>query len=785
MKRKSKIPYEKNVFLVTMLLACVFIGCAFPTQNFENVSISNIESELTFQKIRCQSFMGGSVLYNPNNPSSGQLAVGVTVAVRLGYVEKEENGIDEFVYKNIEDKASYGYITVESISKNELSFRYFSFDNAGLEKTSNSFTIKAGESLDINSDGLDDLTYDYPLRKRPGFEKALWLTFLSNKESQNTSMFAVLPEQYARGVYPSGIMGINPYGKFIVNKYEVNSSNRAAIQGAMYGDYVLDSQKGEYQKIISRSSYRYARNIEEYELETMFNEEEMDFHFKLEDFDEYMTVDGLLNQLPITMLANCDITFSNIEKLNYILEQKDLLNEIAVTNNYSLELSEIQEVNSYLDTVSKEEVVKFNRYLLQGLYPEECPSLDLGNDSIVSIFPLLSVYIANPDSENIVEETENQRSVEKIGTANNYRDYLDKSKKIIDKFDDFYPIKNFYYDFPGWDKVFNASSQSSTSNTSTNNDEDLRGEIGSFDDLVTSLMEIPKTDIPGKVENNFKLKLGVMGHFSISFTNVEGGIYAGVFISGDTSLDMTKTLAKYPVDNFSKIEIYKNETLLNINLKAFEAPPITIGILSLKFSLCGGIEIPVSVTLNGTVTTNFYAGFTGFYAAGFDVGANFGLKWKTQKIFGIPIPYSVSFYCNPYAKGDFINETASYVGPVSKITTIPGVKLQSGTFELNIKPSVYLEPGITVANCIYGGLKIRYTKALGIGASFVIDDSQQLPKKLDLYKINQNIFDIDGVYGIRVKIPIINKQIERKGSIDIPFLNFGNPEKEIIKEIIF
>ena len=71
MKKKSKLSYEKNVFLGIILLACLFTSCAFPSQGFENVKISNIESELTFQKIRCQSFMGGSVLYNPNNPSSG------------------------------------------------------------------------------------------------------------------------------------------------------------------------------------------------------------------------------------------------------------------------------------------------------------------------------------------------------------------------------------------------------------------------------------------------------------------------------------------------------------------------------------------------------------------------------------------------------------------------------------------------------------------------------------------------------------------------------------------
>ena len=79
----------------------------------------------------------------------------------------------------------------------------------------------------------------------------------------NTTMFAVLPEQYSRGVYPSGILGVNPNGKFIVNKYEVNTTNRAAVLGIMYGDYVMDSAQGTYQRVISSTTYRKARAIDE------------------------------------------------------------------------------------------------------------------------------------------------------------------------------------------------------------------------------------------------------------------------------------------------------------------------------------------------------------------------------------------------------------------------------------------------------------------------------------------------------------------------------------------
>lgn len=122
---------------------------------------------------------------------------------------------------------------------------------------------------------------------------------------------------------------------------------------------------------------------------------------------------------------------------------------------------------------------------------------------------------------------------------------------------------------------------------------------------------------------------------------------------------------------------------------------------------------------------------------------------------------------------------------VSKITTIPRVKLQSGTFELNIKPSVYLEPGITVAKCIYGGLKIASYIELGGGARFDIDDSQQLPKKLDLY----SKFDV-GIqpaiaYGLKFTIPIINKKISITDTVDLDPISFIKEPENVFLSIKF
>jgi hypothetical protein len=59
-------------------------SCAFPFQSPQEAALQDISGKLGFNEISRQGFMGGSVLYNPDEPSSGQLATGAHVVVRLG-----------------------------------------------------------------------------------------------------------------------------------------------------------------------------------------------------------------------------------------------------------------------------------------------------------------------------------------------------------------------------------------------------------------------------------------------------------------------------------------------------------------------------------------------------------------------------------------------------------------------------------------------------------------------------------------------------------------------------
>lgn len=766
---KKKVRRLINLTSQLFFLVIILASCSFHFKNIPEIQITDIEEELTYSKISRNAFMGGCVLYNPDNPSIGQLANGIKIGVRLGHVNKNNISDNECTFTDSEEDAIYGYIAIDLITEKEIHFTYYSYSSDGLDIFQHSFIIQQGECIDINFDGFFDLKYSYPLIKRPSFENALYLSFLSNKETQNTSMFSIIPEQYYRGVYPNGIMGINPDGKFIVNKYEVNSINRAAVQGVVYGDYVLDSQTGEYQKIISNSSYKNARFIDDSELKTVVETEQCNYYFCTDEFNDYLTLEDLLFVLPKSLINSIDRDIPDIDKLNYILEFRNLLKEIALEDDLPMDEPEIIDLINSLEIETQENVVKFNRLLLESLYSNKCPKVDTSDNDIAAIFPLLSVIISNPENDNISEYTEIQRSAKTIGTANSYRDYIGQKEKIDKLYDSFYPINKISYDFPGWNnliKEIKTAKQKENGNAqSSKNDDKLNfiGETGTRDDILNILKTKPKTNIPGTITNSAILKLGVKGHFKISFSNVEGGIYAGVYISADTSLDMEKILAEYPVKNIPKLS-RSEEILLNIDLKFFDAPPITIGVVTLNFSLSGGLNIPAYLTLTGNITTSFYAGFTGFYAVGFDVGANFGIRTTSLKIWGITIKIPTGVYCYPYSKGTVINETASFVGPTSEITPL---KLQSGCMELCISPYIYIEPGITIANCLYGGLKIGPALDIGCGVKFNVDDLHELPTSIELYGILGGGLELRAVYGLDVGVKNTNFRIATKGEVEL------------------
>jgi hypothetical protein len=97
----------------------------------------------------------------------------------------------------------------------------------------------------------------------------------------NTTYFSVLPEQYDDKNYPSGLVGINPKGKWLVNRYKVTDgveingydpivandesiisdvplcvtaptgTRNPDIKSLVRGDYIINNYVGKYYSVMN------------------------------------------------------------------------------------------------------------------------------------------------------------------------------------------------------------------------------------------------------------------------------------------------------------------------------------------------------------------------------------------------------------------------------------------------------------------------------------------------------------------------------------------------------
>lgn len=449
--KKKKCDFAKkitSVVIIGIVSIVVFVSCSFPLQSGmgSNAQITDINERLTFSEISRQGFMGGSVLYNPDKPATGQLAKGVSVAIRLGYILRNDVTAEQAVFSDILEEAQFGKLYVTDIGKDVISFTVQLFNFKGEKLSSAAYRVNIDEQIDINNDGLPDIEYKKPLRKRVGFESAIYLTFLSSQETLNTSMFAVLPAQYSRGVYPSGIIGINPQDRMIVQKYEDDNLTRAMIYGLQNGDYVLDNQSGLYYTARNISDFSSSRTIDDNELISESDFGLDSFYYSEKDFDIYTTPQLLLSALPHSVTGDC-YGVSNedvITQLNEILKIKNLVEQISECDNDVLN----NELSMMLDNVasfSEYELVSFNRFYLNDKYESLSPQIDTGTADITEVLPLYSCIIGeenNGDLENI-----NSR-------ATTFSGYEVEKQKILAKFNSYKKFPSFHLSLPLKQKIF-------------------------------------------------------------------------------------------------------------------------------------------------------------------------------------------------------------------------------------------------------------------------------------------------------------------------------------------
>ncbi len=246
---------KKLSFLVIGLCVVLF-GCP------HNTDISNEEKTVQgkqYDTISSLAYIGGSVVYNPANPSSAQLYNGANIAVHLGKMTSTAANsvtIDK-------DSNVYGYLKIQSVSPQDIDFDYHSFiDNE--KKVVKSYNLQKGKTLDLNKDGEPDLRYKPLIPIRDGFEDAMCLEFISDQAAGYTTMYATItdellarnagePTEYENATF----YGINSDGSFIYitgeNDAPINSRSAvssSSMVGLSHGDYIVSSADGKIFAIV-------------------------------------------------------------------------------------------------------------------------------------------------------------------------------------------------------------------------------------------------------------------------------------------------------------------------------------------------------------------------------------------------------------------------------------------------------------------------------------------------------------------------------------------------------
>ena len=273
--------------LCAILCIFLFIGCE-NNANVNNATEPEITTETRnqteFGNISTMAFIGGSVVYNPDSEQFSQLKAGAEIAFYLNEIDKAApevldggeatfdtaavEGIDtsapESVYSFDDEKVAYGYLRVESVSRDSVKLASSIYSNNGKTKKTESISLKAGDTADLNKDGKADIAYKPLTPVREGFEDAMCLEFIADLNARHAAMYATMEEgmlentaKAITGYEGLTFYGINSNGDFIyiLSEDDFDSETKSitkssSVLGISHGDYVINAEDGEMFAVI-------------------------------------------------------------------------------------------------------------------------------------------------------------------------------------------------------------------------------------------------------------------------------------------------------------------------------------------------------------------------------------------------------------------------------------------------------------------------------------------------------------------------------------------------------
>lgn len=831
----------RKLFSLLFVMLCLF-GCNYceeekpnnkNNENNTNNETVDDENELSaeekeFDIISSQAYIGGSVVYNPASPETAQLVTGANIAIYMSQVETrtvqatvmEKTGksfsektqdVTTFAAKE-DDNDIYGYLHVNSVSKDSIDLTFYSYSRDGKTKRSSTVNIDAGEEKDINGDSKPDLAYKKLIPIRDDFENAMCLNFISSQTDLYTTMYATLEDdvfsnnqgrslsKYANKVF----YGTNSHGDFIyiVDNDDIEPVSRSVrsetdVLGIAHGDYVIDKDTGEFFAVVGEVPEDSEHNSDSttygnYSLKTSEdyknsnsedNSEIIGNHIELEEFFTYLYRKNqfasdkgpieLLKALPKTLLSdgfdvdNCT-SDKALEELLYILLSGDVVETIAEEKR--IELTE--EESEYMKTVFLD--------FCKAIFTNEVYNEIAGESDFEKALEIAEEKLDNPDN---IDVNEDSILVVFLDLAAMNRTYIEKhypeSPKAIvtvPEISTVYPLMSLKIDdIPtNLDQTENASSRAySRAGEKTYADYlDKKKAIDKeFKDfysislkkmIIKNCSKTPTTedkkdndkDNSLKVELdevNFDLKLGITGKFDSRWGSLDSGLASAFYISMGANFK-----------NIEKEIDLLNERIAEKETVFFIGPvPITIG-----------VGVTAGIALEAAISTpiNFAMGFTGMYGGGVDLNATYGVNWKFHVI---PIPYF-----NANFSTHKINHTIYYAGPAAT----PEENMECLGGQLVLKPSITAAPKIAIGpKYAYAGIELPVN--LGFNRGYALYSEGQDKKdelKEDLWKRGETLSFKDTDFYlwekmsvgtkisvrpvIGVKIPVINKKVETKWS---------------------
>lgn len=754
MKRVLKVFAFLSIALTAFVIGCVN-GLVLETGS-SDTKLNNISGVKNRSVLKTLAYTGGSMLFNPGDIKNSQLANGVIVATRAGKLFKKDLGNGHTACVDPIYSASFGYIEITDIDSEAVSFDYYVSNGWNYDEEKpvkqGSYILAAGQSVDLTGSGSPDLIYEVPATKRVGAEKAMWLSVVNDPETTEKSFsFAILPDQYADKAYPGGLVTINENGRYVVNKYNVNTSSRAAVKSISYGDYVIDNEKNTFQVYVGSSNFSSARAVEDSELKTMEvtdNENPETFYFQPEEFGVSYSIYKLFEELPASLVTvdYASMTVSDLcTELNKMLVRADLWK--VVTDGKTT--SAADDVRANVEDVPFSgtfQTVVINRIVLAKMFSENCPTFSEFGTTFSEILPTFNLYLGDLPSEVVVNDSTTVKGLLIGGKTGSAVTGMNDINKLYEGLPNIQEYINKYYE--------TLQKQAEEAAQATEDDSELNPQyaeyckkkaeiLAEFDTLKFSydMVNIAKSLIKSEIfrsilENaNVSAKVGIGGDFEI----VSGKFSVTVKVYALARFELTDTISHTFADSiFTKEEPFYIDTSDGVGIseedmksygmsdeaiekkikekdKALEKglgikhwylgfkqsrrigdvlAPTENAIRSEHFSkeLCP--PYPIVFTFDAAfdvlVKTTVTLDFSEGYIGGLYIAGvrlNTGITWEIKRFLGIP--YWVDF--DKYGYFSFIHDGAFYAG--MKYKSLENLKV-GGALEGMIAPVIDLRPGL-------------------------------------------------------------------------------------------